>query len=135
MNVIIDTNIWISFLIGHHLSEVRRIVSDDRFDVVVCSELLTEIVNVANRDKIRKYISPADVAELLRIIDLFCKTVEIAVDTISNVRDAKDLYLLSLAESIDALYLVTGDADLKVLGCHKNTKIITLAEFKAMYLS
>ena len=135
MNVIIDTNIWISFLIGHHLSEVRRIVSDDRFNVVVCSELLTEIVNVANRDKIRKYISPTDVAELLRIIDLFCKTVEIVIDTISNVRDAKDLYLLSLAESIDALYLVTGDADLKVLGCHKNTKIITLAEFKAMYLS
>lgn len=40
MKVIIDTNIWISFLIGHQLQTVRRILTDLRFDVYVCDPFL-----------------------------------------------------------------------------------------------
>ena len=46
--------------------------------------------------------------------------------------DIKDLYLLSMAESIPADYLVTGDKDLLVLKNHQNTLIITFAEFISM---
>lgn len=134
MRVILDTNIWISFLIGHHLPEIRMIVTDDRFEVIVCPQLISEVVDVANRDKIRKYISSSDTSDLLRIIRAFCKNVEIETDAVSEIRDPKDLYLLSLAEKVDAIYIVSGDADLTSLGRHANTKIVTLAEFKDLYL-
>ena len=37
MKVIIDTNLWISFLIGHQTQLVRRMLTDMRFDVYVCA--------------------------------------------------------------------------------------------------
>lgn len=52
----------------------------------------------------------------------------------SAIRDPKDLYLLSLAETIGADYIVSGDADLTDLGQHKQTRILKLADFKAMML-
>ena len=44
------------------------------------------------------------------------------------------LYLLSLAESIEATYIVSGDADLTTLHHYKDTQIIRLADFKEMML-
>jgi hypothetical protein len=130
MRIILDTNIWISFLIGHRLSEIRTIVTDERFEVFVCPQLMGEIVDVASRDKIQRYIPSTDVSDLLRIIRSFCHSVEIDVDAVSMIRDPKDLYLLSLAETIEAAYIISGDADLTTLRKHGNTRIITLAEFK-----
>lgn len=134
MKIILDTNIWISFLIGHHLPEIRTIVTDERFEVFVCPQLIREIIDVASRDKIRKYVPLTDVSDLLSIIRVFCSAIEIKVDSFSEIRDPNDLYLLSLAETIDALYIVSGDADLTTLGKHGKTRIITLAEFKDLYL-
>ncbi|MBR0038183.1 MAG: putative toxin-antitoxin system toxin component, PIN family [Bacteroidales bacterium] len=57
MKVIIDTNLWISFLIGHQTQLVRRMLTDMRFDVFVCARLVEEIRDVATRNKIRKYES------------------------------------------------------------------------------
>lgn len=93
-----------------------------------------EIIDVSGRDKIRKRVPPSDVSDLLRIIRVYCHLVEIDVDADSKIRDPKDLYLLSLAEKINAVYIVSGDADLTTLGKHGSTKIITLAEFKNLYL-
>lgn len=67
MKVIIDTNLWISFLIGHQTSLVRQMLTDLRFDVFVCSKLIDEIRNVASRDKIRKYHDSTDLDDLLAI--------------------------------------------------------------------
>ena len=46
-----------------------------------------------------------------------------------EIRDKKDLYLLSLADTIKANYIVTGDKDLLVLEKHNRTKIVTITEF------
>jgi len=40
--------------------------------------------------------------------------------------------LLTLAETIDAAYIVSGDKDLLDLQHHKQTKIIKLADFRNM---
>ena len=130
MRIILDTNVWISFLIGHQLQTVRSIVTDMRFEVFVCPQLTKEIVDVAGRDKIRRYIQDGDVEDLMRIIRAFCHAVDIKNEATSVIRDRNDLYLLSLAETVDAVYIVSGDADLTVLQQHKNTRIITLSEFK-----
>lgn len=135
MKVIIDTNLWISFLIGHQTQVVRRMLTDLRFDVYVCERLIEEIRDVASRDKIRKRVTPADVEDLLSIIYAFCQFVTIQTEVSpSALRDPKDLYLLALAETIDADYIVSGDADLTDIGQYQLTKIIKLADFKVMML-
>ena len=133
MKIIIDTNLWISFLIGHQTHLVRRMLTDLRFDVYVCSRLIEEIRDVASRDKISRRVSPTDVEDLLTIIHAFCQfaTIDTAAPP-SAVRDPKDLYLLSLADTIGADYIVSGDADLTDLVQYNQTKILKLAEFKEM---
>jgi putative PIN family toxin of toxin-antitoxin system len=133
MKVIIDTNLWISFLIGHQTQLVRRMLTDMRFDVYVCARLVEEIRDVASRDKISKYVTPSDIDDLLAIINAFCQFVVINTEAPATaIRDPKDLYLLSLAETIGADYIVSGDADLTDLGQYNQTKIMKLADFKAM---
>ena len=135
MKVILDCNIWISLLIGHQKQLIRRILTDQRFDVYVCEQLINEIKDVASRDKIRKYVSGDDVRQLMRIIYSFCQFVSLEVEVApSAIRDPKDLYLLSLAESIEANYIVSGDTDLTDLRCYNKTSIIKLAEFKTVMM-
>lgn len=132
MRLILDCNIWISFLIGHQARFVQRILTDPRFDVYVCDELLDELYDVVNREKIRKYVSTKDVQDLFRIIHSDCLTSAIGIEAQSDIRDPKDLYLLSFAESIHADYIVSGDADLLVLGEYRQTKVIKLSDLKGM---
>ena len=133
MKVIIDTNLWISFLIGHQTQLVRRMLTDLRFDVYVCSRLIEEIRDVASRDKIRKYVSESDLDDLLAIINAYCQFATIEAEVAPTaIRDPKDLYLLALADTIGADYIVSGDADLTDLGQYNQTRIIKLADFKAM---
>ena len=135
MKVIIDTNICIPFLIGHQLQTVRRILTDLRFDVYVCDRLIDEIRDVASRDKIRKRITANDIKDLLAIIQAFCKFAVIKAEVNpSIIRDHKDLYLLELAQTIGADYIVSGDIDLTIIGQHHNTRVLKLADFKAMML-
>ena len=132
MKVILDCNIWISFLLSRQDCLLRRMLMDARFDIYMCEELLTEIVNVARRDKIKKRVSETELQQLLKIIDAFCEKTTIEHIAESIIRDPKDLYLLSLAETIDADYLVSGDKDLTDLNQHLRTRIIKLVDFKLM---
>lgn len=134
MKIILDCNIWISFLIGHQTQLVKQILTDTRFDVYVCDELLEEIHDVSSRPKIRTRISDEELDDFFRIIYAFCRMAKIEQQAQSEIRDPKDLYLLSLAESVNANYLVSGDIDLLELEQHGQTKMITLAEFKATLL-
>ncbi len=132
MKVILDCNIWISFLIGHQASLMQRILTDSRIDVLTCEELLNEIQEVSERPKIRSHVSDEELEEFFRIIYAFGKMVNITTNSEAAIRDPKDLYLLSLAESTEADYIVSGDADLLELKQHKLTKMISLAELKTM---
>ena len=132
MKVILDCNIWISFLLSRQDCLLKRMLMDTRFDIYICKELLSEIINVARRDKIRKRVSENELQQLLKIIDAFCIKTTISQIAESIIRDPKDVYLLSLAETIDANYLVSGDKDLTDLNLHLKTRIVKLADFKLM---
>ena len=132
MKIILDCNIWISFLIGHQASLIQRILTDIRFDVFVCDELINEIHDVCSRPKIRNRINDEELDDFFRIIHAFCRMTRTEQKAQSVIRDPKDLYLLSLAESIEADYIVSGDTDLLELKQHKQTKMLKLAEFKKL---
>lgn len=62
-----------------------------------------------------------------------CLYESIQTQAVSEIRDAKDLYLLSLADTIHAEYILTGDKDLLILQHHNNTWIVNVAEFMVIY--
>ena len=132
MKVIFDSNIWVSFLIGHRLQDMREILNNAAVQVYCCPQLVAEVMDVVGREKIRKYVTHAEIADLLRIIRAYCHSVELTRVADSKVRDPKDLFLLSLAETVGADYLVSGDADLHVLGTHKSTRLVKFSEFKSL---
>lgn len=124
MKVILDNNIWISFLIGKKLSLLKTLFSNPSITIYVCNELIEEFRDVSQRSKIKKYISEQDVWDTFKIMEGFCQFVKIDKDSSALIRDAKDLYLLSLAEAVQADYIVTGDKDLLVLKNHENTETV-----------
>ena len=113
---------------------MKKLFSDKKLEIYVCKELVDELETVASRPKLEKYISHKDIVATLEIIDAFCINVKIRTQAKSPIRDIKDLYLLSLADTIPADYILTGDKDLLVLRTHNQTKILTYSDFVANYL-
>lgn len=132
MKIIIDTNIWISFVIGKRLVSLRKILTNKDIQIFVCPELLQEFFDVVTRPKLKNYIKKSDILATKELFDTYCKFVEIKHDAKSLIRDLKDLYLLSLAETVDADYIVSGDKDLLILGTYKNAKILNFNDFNEL---
>lgn len=132
MKVIIDCNVWISFLLGFQKGLMHDILTNENILVYVCPELMHEIDDVASRAKISNRISEEDIEQLFRLIRAYCIDNRIEIDSERNIRDAKDLYLLSFAETIDADYIITGDKDLLVLNNNQGTRILSPSQFKLL---
>lgn len=96
IKIIVDTNLWISFLIGKKLSCLLELISNGNIELVVSQELLDEIADVASRPKFRKYFSKEHFDMLWEFVTQ--ETLYYKIDNISSrCRDPKDDYLLELA--------------------------------------
>jgi len=126
--VILDTNLWISFLITKKLNAIDNLVIDGEIIFIFSEELLEEFVTVARRPKISKYIPEAALDEILSLFKKYGKLINV-VSEINKCRDQKDNFLLNLAIDGNADYLVTGDSDLLILKQIKNTRIIKWNDF------
>lgn len=131
--VVIDTNCWISFLIGKRLSSLVSLLSSGRVDVVLCEELIDEIKDVTSRPKFAKYFPAREVDSLISFLKLRCSMIE-PTCKVKMCRDAADDYLLSLAKTSKAHYLITGDNDLLVIGNIGTCKIVDAATFESTVL-
>ncbi|WP_233582366.1 hypothetical protein [Prevotella sp. OH937_COT-195] len=69
---------------------------------------------------------------MFHLIHDYCTHADIQHVATSPIRDVKDLYLRSLAEGVEADYLVSGDKNLLVLESHGQTKMINLSDFKLL---
>lgn len=63
--LVVDTNLWISFLLTRSRSRLERILLDRSVILLFSEELLEEFVNVATRPKFKKFFSEKDLEELL----------------------------------------------------------------------
>lgn len=128
IKVIIDTNLWISFLIGKELANLQTLIVSGNVQVILCEQIKAEITAVTQRPKLIKYFSPEKVKELLDILTVIGLLVEIKFQ-VFICRDEKDNFLLALAQDSQAQFLITGDADLLILKEFKETKIVTYQNF------
>jgi putative PIN family toxin of toxin-antitoxin system len=128
--IIVDTNLWLSFLIKKTYSQLDRILVTGHAKLVFSEELLAEFIEVARRPKFKKYISSADISELLTSISEYALFYE--VQEVQQIcRDPKDDFILALAKVSKADYIITGDNDLLVLKKIGKTNIITIASYLA----
>lgn len=126
--VIIDTNIWISFLIGKELSRLQHFIADERIKIIICDQLISEIKLVTNREKIKRYFPATRVEEFLSLLEIISEKIPIEkIEAVSP--DPKDDFLFALSKEGKANYLVTGDIDLLALKRFGKTKIISAKEF------
>ncbi|WP_347178933.1 putative toxin-antitoxin system toxin component, PIN family [Roseofilum capinflatum] len=89
--VIIDTNLWISFLIGKELASLKELLVNQRIQVVLCDQIKEEINRVIQRPKLQKYFSAEKVQELLEFLGIIGVSIDI-VSEVSICRDTKDDY-------------------------------------------
>jgi putative PIN family toxin of toxin-antitoxin system len=127
--VILDTNLWISFLLTKNFDFLDNLLGKGNIRLVFSDELLSELIEVANRPKLKKFFTDEDWNYVSNLIEEFAVYYSV-VSQVNICRDTKDNFLLSLAKDSCTDYLLTGDNDLLILKSFETTKIITIAEFK-----
>jgi putative PIN family toxin of toxin-antitoxin system len=125
--IIIDTNLWISYLLTRN-AKLDRLLRDKIVTLLFSQELIMEFIEVARRPKFRKYFSSSDLDSLL--VSISTKAIFIEVFTSIDISpDSKDNFLLALAKDGKATHLITGDKALLSLKKFGKTKIVTIADY------
>ena len=132
MKVLFDTNLWISFMIGKRLSSLANVLNRQDVEVYVSEQLLDEIRMVISRPKFDNLISKETRYYFFEMVYDVCQVTDITIQADSQIRDIKDLYLLSIAESVPVDFIVSGDKDLTDLGSHADIPILKYADFLSM---
>ena len=127
IRIIIDTNLWISFLISNRLTKLDSIIIHD-IKLLFSNELLEEISSTITKPKLSRYFSINALEEMLINLEHLIEIVEVK-SKVSVCRDIKDDFLLSLAKDGKADFLLTGDKDLLVLQKFEKTNIISISNF------
>ena len=129
IKAIIDTNLWISFLIGKRLKILKDLIVENRIELIITDQLLDEIQLVTQRPKLKHYFPEQKVIELVNFLRAIGTNVRIKSE-INICRDSKDNFLLSLSKDSKANLLITGDRDLLLIGKFQRTEIIDFKEFE-----
>ena len=129
--VIIDTNLWISFLISRDYSKLDTLLLSGKCILIFNEELLEEFLTVSQRPKFRKFFSVKEINLLLTSLEEYMLFIN--NNSVVNIcRDEKDNFLLALAVDAKADYLLTGDKDLLELNKIRKTRIITISSYLAL---
>lgn len=128
LRIIIDTNLWISFLITKEFSKLDKLLLKGTVKLVFSQELLDEFLEVVQRPKFKKYFSQTDIISILTTINEYADFVDVN-SIIQLCRDEKDNFLLGLAVDGNADYLFTGDHDLLELKIIGNTAIVQFSNY------
>ncbi|MFH0865944.1 MAG: putative toxin-antitoxin system toxin component, PIN family [Bacteroidota bacterium] len=98
IRVVIDTNIWISFLIGKTIAPgFNKLLADKRFELLSSNELYEELRGVIFRHKFSKYITRPTAEYFLQLFLLATLQIEVS-SSVSISPDTDDNFLLALAK-------------------------------------
>lgn len=131
MRVVIDVNIWISFMLtrGETIASLFDLWERKKFVCLVTEEILTEANQVIDRFMVRGLVSAREGRSMIRRLKRNTELVT-SLSAVDVAADKKDNRYLNCAIDGRADYLVTGDKKhllpLKQIG---KTKIVSPAEF------
>lgn len=130
--IIIDTNLWISYLISNNFNQLDKIINSKYCTIIFSQELMDEFIEVSSRPKLIKYFEQSDLENILENIDEIAEFIQVH-SKVKFLNDSKDDFLLSLAVDGNADYLITGDKDLLEVKKYGTTEITSIAEFLDKY--
>jgi uncharacterized protein len=130
--VIVDTNLWISYLISNNFFQLDKIINSRYCIIIFSQELLDEFVEVSSRPKFMKYFEQSSLEKILENIEEFAEFIQVH-SKVEFLNDSKDDFLLSLAIDGKADYLITGDKELLEVKKYGDTEMISIADFIAKY--
>ena len=59
--VIIDTNLWISFLITNDFNKLDQFLDSEKYQIVFSEELFNEFLEVVHREKFNRYFNDLNI--------------------------------------------------------------------------
>lgn len=126
--LVLDTNIFIFFLISDSFHKLEKRIKNKEITLLFSEELLSEFIQVVSRPKFRKYFSENDVTNLLNDLHQYSDLIEVR-SSVNVCRDKKDNFLLALCSDGKADFLITGDEDLLILKKFKKTSILKISDY------
>jgi hypothetical protein len=126
---VIDVNVFISaFLFTNSKPREALDKAQDLGFVLLSNSIFLELLEVINRSKFNRYLSPERKQKLIG--DLTETSIFIEPNLVINeCRDPKDNKYLELAVAGQADCIITGDQDLLILNPFRQIKIITVQQF------
>ncbi len=126
---VIDTNIWISYLLSKKYHQLVKLILEHELKTVTCKNLVNEFKHVLQREKFKKYIRQKEIDEAIKIHLKLCNFIQVGLKS-DVLTDKKDNYLLDLYRATNASFLVTGDKKLISEASKLGFNVITLAQFE-----
>lgn len=108
-NFVLDTNIYVSYILGDRLNEIFLFVLEMEWEVFISNALLDKLSDVLKRDKFKKYLQKP-VYEYVKAVRQFGCYLD-PPSLIINSPDSKDDFLFVLALPTKST-IVTGDKPL-----------------------
>ena len=121
---VLDTNTLVSALLFEHSTPgqaFRRALK--RGEILVSPSTLEELAEVLQREKFDRYVTAAEHEEFLEAFVERTTFIE-PTEEIRICRDTKDDKFLELAVSGGAVYLISGDNDLRSLNPFRGIAIV-----------
>jgi len=134
LRVVYDTNVIVSAVLKPHSlpASLLTLALQGRVKLCVSQEILDEYVTVLNRPKFG--LPPLAVESLLQEITQNSVFVH-PTEPITNPFDEKDSHLLECSAAATAHYLVTGNIKHFPAPQFRQTRIVTPAEFVALFFA
>ncbi|MCG8504140.1 MAG: putative toxin-antitoxin system toxin component, PIN family [Sphingomonadales bacterium] len=125
MRVVVDTNIWISYLLRPSGALKMTVTAlSSKATILYSTATMDELLGVLERPKFRRYLSRQTGLEFVTRLTADAEYVEIT-EAIKACPDPDDDKFLELAVAGNADIIVTGDSDLLDLHPFRHIDILT----------
>ena len=135
MKVLIDTNVWLSYLLTPTKPRTVTIVVStcfhrDEIDIIVPRKQLDEFTaKAATKSYFRTRIPDVAIEHFMKELTAMTELLPPLEEVTAYSRDPKDDYLVEYGVVNEADYLITGDLDLLVLGRVGTLQIVKPSHF------
>ena len=131
MRIVVDTNVIVSaFLWGGTPRRLLDVIEEQQLELFTSRALIAELEDVLAREKFAaqlsrtRFTSAFLIARYTQLATLIAPA-EVAVP---ELRDPKDIHVLACALATRAEAIISGDADLRVLGRYQEIPVVSPAD-------
>lgn len=75
--VVIDTNLWISFIISRKLNVRDKFLYNGKLSLLFSPELLQEIESTIQKPRLKKYFTENSLVEMLTVFEPFIELIQV----------------------------------------------------------